>query len=970
MNRNKTHRLAALLLALLTAMLLLPLPGVQARNSEKIVRVGWYESPFNQTDELGRRSGYAYDYQQKIAAYTGWEYEYVVGSWPELLEMLEDGRIDLLSDVSYTPERAEQMLFPSLPMGAEDYYIYTAPNNREITLDDLSTFNGKKVGINKGSVQIGFFNDWAAANGVTAQVIEMTQTTDQALAMLHAGEIDMYVVLDAYWDASVATPICKVGASDFYFAVSKDRPELLSELNSALNRIQAENPVYNQELNKHYITSSATNRHLSSEELAWLNDHGTIRVGYQDGYLAFCASDPETGELTGALSEYLRVASDSMENAHIDFEAIAYPSAGAALDALRAGEVDCMFPCNLTLYDGESQGVLVSPPLMNTDMTAIIRKSELTTFSQKDRVTVAVNAGNTNYELFLMDHFPDWRPVYYPDTPTGLKAISEGRTDCLLMSNYRYNNVAAQCEKLNLTTLSTGISMDYCFGVNRGETELYSILSKVTDVVPVSTVNAALTFYYTEDAQRSMGDMLKEHMGVVVGVLAAVAALFLYLLLRNARAERKARQEHKLITAMESDPMTGLYNKNFFYEYAHQLRQEHPEKAMDAIVLNIDQFHSVNAINGRTFGDQVLRAMGEEIQRFLAETEGIGSRSEPDHFAIYCTHLEDYQGLLDRLQSRMDRLSSNAIIQLRMGVMPWQKELDAHQQIEQALVACNMARSNTEHLVVVDDVLRRREAYEQQLISDLRRALEDGEFEVYYQPKYDIQTDPPQMKSVEALARWRHPELGLISPGDFIPLFERNGRIGEVDKYIWSQAARQVAVWKEKFGVTVPVSVNLSRVDVFDPTLGKTLDALMKENGLACGELKLEVTESACTENPLQVINVIERLRKKGYEIEMDDFGTGYSSLNMLSGMPVDVLKMDRAFVSNIEFSQKDMQLVELILSLAKNLKIPVIAEGVETESQLNILKEMGCELVQGYYFSRPLPPEVFEETYLFKNVD
>ena len=199
-----------------------------------------------------------------------------------------------------------------------------------------------------------------------------------------------------------------------------------------------------------------------------------------------------------------------------------------------------------------------------------------------------------------------------------------------------------------------------------------------------------------------------------------------------------------------------------------------------------------------------------------------------------------------------------------------------------------------------------------------------------------------------ARKRWY---AGSIRNGDFIPLFERNGQIEIIDKYVWAEAARQIAVWKEKYGITVPVSVNLSRVDMFDPKLEEILDGLVKDNGLSCHSLKLEVTESAYTENTEELLAVMARLRNKGYEIEMDDFGSGYSSLGALSSMPVDVLKMDRSFVMNIDNDEKDLRLVELILDIARNLRMPVIAEGVETESQLKMIKNAG----------RPLPPEEFE---------
>ena len=300
-------------------------------------------------------------------------------------------------------------------------------------------------------------------------------------------------------------------------------------------------------------------------------------------------------------------------------------------------------------------------------------------------------------------------------------------------------------------------------------------------------------------------------------------------------------------------------------------------------------------------------------------------------------------------------------MRLRMGVMPWQEGLDTNLGFNRAWMACNMVRGANRHLMIYNDEMRSRETYNQRLLNDLRKAVEHREFNVYYQPKFNIQCDPPRLDSAEALVRWQHPELGLIPPGDFIPLYERNGQIEIIDNYVWAEAARQIAAWKEKYGVTVPVSVNLSRVDMFNPKLEDILDGLVKKNGLDCHSLKLEVTESAYTENTDELLTVMERLRNKGYEIEMDDFGSGYSSLGALSSLPVDVLKMDRSFVMNIDHDEKDLRLVELILDIARNLKMSVIAEGVETESQLTLLKNAGCDFVQGYYFSRPLPPEAFE---------
>ncbi len=418
----------------------------------------------------------------------------------------------------------------------------------------------------------------------------------------------------------------------------------------------------------------------------------------------------------------------------------------------------------------------------------------------------------------------------------------------------------------------------------------------------------------------------------------------------------------QLISAAEHDALTMLYSRNFFFEYANRIHHYHPDWHMDAVVLNIEQFHSVNALNGREFGDKVLRTIGDEIRAFLSETEGIASRIEADRFAVYCTPQADYEALLERFQAAVNALSRNASIRLRMGVNPWRGDVEPVLLFDRARAACNLVRGDFKtHLMIYDEEMQEREILNQRLLNDLRRAVEEKQLVVYYQPKYNVQCDPPRLSSAEALIRWNHPELGMISPASFIPLFESNGQIGVVDNYVWNEAARQIAEWQEKYGVTIPVSVNLSRVDVFDPQLEQRLVDLLKEHGLDYRSLKLEVTESAYTDNAGQMIELINHLRARGFEIEMDDFGSGYSSLNMLSCMPIDVLKMDMAFVRNIEHSEKDFRLVEVVLDIARYLKVPVVAEGVETQRQLDMLKDAGCELIQGYFFSRPLPPEEFE---------
>ena len=262
------------LLCLLGAALWIKPIAAGAEEAEKVVRVGWCETPSSKTDENGRRSGYDYVYLQKLSAYTGWTYEYVEDSWPNLFQKLEDGEIDLMSDVSYTKERAKSILYPSLPMGTEDYYIFITPDNTEISQDNYGSLNGKKVGVNKGTLQEASFIEWAKENNINAKLVELTTLEGEAFEMLRRGDLDAYVSIDGYGDPEAAVPICKVGSSDYYFAVNKSRADLLEELDYALNRIFDENKYFNQQMHEKYVSSTGANLYLNTEEHVWLENHG------------------------------------------------------------------------------------------------------------------------------------------------------------------------------------------------------------------------------------------------------------------------------------------------------------------------------------------------------------------------------------------------------------------------------------------------------------------------------------------------------------------------------------------------------------------------------------------------------------------------------------------------------------------------------------------------------------------------
>ena len=431
-----------------------------------------------------------------------------------------------------------------------------------------------------------------------------------------------------------------------------------------------------------------------------------------------------------------------------------------------------------------------------------------------------------------------------------------------------------------------------------------------------------------------------------------------------ARCERiiDLYEKKSLIDSAQTDPLTGLYSIDFFFEYIKQLEQFNSTR-MDAIVMDIEHFHLLNEIYGRAEGDRILKSIASLIASELKSNFGIACRCSADTFYIYHSSMEDHTALVEKIAGEMASVSlSSAKIRIRIGI---NRNVDKNESCEQwfdhAKLACDgIRRDYTKQVAYYDSTLHDKQLYHLRLIQDIDSSIENNDFVVFYQPKYDITGPRPVLRSAEALIRWKHPSLGMISPGDFIPLFEGNGLVQKLDRFVWEEAASQVARWKKAYGFTIPVSVNVSRIDIYDPDLETRLLGILEKNDLTTRELLLEITESAYSDNASRLIEVVNELREKGFKIEMDDFGSGYSSLNMLTTIPIDVLKMDMQFVRYMLKDEKSLKLCQLVMDISRFLDVPVVAEGVEEQAQYDMLKSMGCEIIQGYYFSKPLPASEF----------
>lgn len=410
------------------------------------------------------------------------------------------------------------------------------------------------------------------------------------------------------------------------------------------------------------------------------------------------------------------------------------------------------------------------------------------------------------------------------------------------------------------------------------------------------------------------------------------------------------------------DELTGIYNKQAFYAKTKEMLLDNPDKNFDLLRINIERFKVLNDLFGESTGDKLLRYIG----KFLKEINlplCVSGRLYADNFVVcYEAGKGDSRRMINTLQMVADSFAINNRTILSFGLYRIDdKTLPVSVMCDRANMALWKAKGNFKNpYCEYDEKMRQQVLKEQKIINAMEMAIQNKEFTLYLQPKYDIEKGA--IIGAEALVRWISLENGFISPGDFIPVFENNGFVYEVDKFIWEESCRYLRKWLDEGREVHPISVNVSRIDLYDPKLVQHLVDLREKYQLPSQYLELEITESAYTEDPEQIITITRQLREAGFVILMDDFGTGYSSLNMLKDIQIDVLKLDMGFLKSSDYSAKGGNILTAILKMAESLKMQTIAEGVETKEQVEFLKSIGCKYVQGFYYSKPLPVDEFEK--------
>ena len=573
-----TRKSACVMLSLLLLLsAVLPVKAAAETAPAKVVRVGSFEDTFNYVNEKGARKGYGYELLETLSGYTGWQFEYVTCDWSDCFEKLKNGEIDIMGDISYTEDRAEEMLFSDEPMGVEKYYLYADLSRADISASDFKTLNGKKIGVLMGTEPEVMLTEWEEKYGLKTEHVNISNN-DDVKQKLANHEIDCFVSLEeSFWAELGISTITRVGESGIYYAINKDRSDLKEELDNAMRALEEADPFYTADLYKRYFSLDYTPI-LTGEEKAWLRKHGAIRMGFWTSDSGVSTYDPATGELAGAITDYLQFATGCLGNQELEFQLVGYDSKEEELAALKSGEIDMIFHFDQSPNLAEEYHVACTSTTWTSNLMAVTNKQS---FIENKENRVAVPQNKISLKKYIEFYYPQWEIVDCDTQEDAIKLVKDGQADCFITgvsSEEKYSkNHGFYSVPLPNPTKS-------CFAVNSGNRSLLSILNKTIKAMPTNMLTGSLAMYKSSSRKVTLSDFIKDNFFTVLLISVIVVAVILLTILKLLRKARKAEaaakkaandtQElnAKLQVAVEKAESANRAKSAFLFNMSHDIR--------------------------------------------------------------------------------------------------------------------------------------------------------------------------------------------------------------------------------------------------------------------------------------------------------------------------------------------------------------------------------------------------------------
>lgn len=938
--------LAVLLGGVLLAALCLPAAAAE-KPPKQMLRVGYWPGYGITQEANGKVSGYAYDYIGKIAQINGWSVKYIPCDWAEGMEKLTKGEIDLFGPLQKTPEREKVFDYPDYHMGYEYGALYVKSENESIFYNDFESINGKTV----GTVTQNFYNEplnkFCAEKGIAVQIktIDNAEELDRAF---QNGELDLFAA------SSMQPPpntkmVMRFSSQEFYYPTTRSNTAVLEGLNFALREIQRDNLYYDAELyNKYYAKIASNGNAFTAEEQEFIRSAPPIKVGYDVNWSPIEYYDKAKGEPKGITIDILESIS---EYSGLKFQYTRTEDFEQALGLAVAGQADIVSGLASNSGVAKTYQLMLTEPFLRSKLAFIVRQG---TQIEENQTHLALPKDWISIRYQMMENYPNLGIILYDTEQDCLDAVLTGKADMTVQNTlaadralkpYRYRS-------LSINNMRGG-DLSVCFGVAKGQPpELASILNKSILALSDDEVNQMIyTHTIGVPYELSFSDSIRYNSPILVAVLILFFCVLYILSLRTRK---------KLNKIAYYDPLTGEMNLNKFKIEAQKVMNRTQEDHV-IVVIDINKFKSVNDMYGYDFGDKVLIFVAKALRDSLVPG-GLLCRGTADKFYFFFKDRGEswLSGLFYSFAKRVENISlSDKVvckIVLNGGVcVVHPKETNIISLIDRANIASKQVKKcHTSSFVYYDQSMYDKINRAKRIENNMSEALANHEFVVYLQPK--VQLSNWKMVAAEALVRWDFPGKVLMQPGDFIPLFEENGFVVDLDYYVFEEVCRLLERWKREKRPMFIISVNLSRRHLENRNTARLLYDIVSRYDMNAEMIEIELTESAFVDCDVQaILDLLEELHNYGFTVSVDDFGAGYSSLSLLKDLPIDVLKIDKSFFDTAQNAKAEL-LLETVITLSRKMNIKTVSEGVETKKQVDLLAKLGCDLVQGFYFARPMP--------------
>ena len=928
--------------------------------SRKLV-VGMYEADgyaMPSDDKNNKKfEGYAADYLAQLGAACGYDIEIHLSKRGSLFEDLVLGKCDIILTDEIPAEKYTEYISSKQGLFNEYSVLYVV-SGVDVYYNEFDKFNGMKIGLCHNSECEDELEEFAAQNNFSYSC-SYYESNESLIRALKDGEVDAALIGSLTYINDNIKNAAAFGGHEYRFVGSNEMSEVINTLDSTITRFERENTNYFNKLYISYYGDSRANFPcLSRAEHDYVLSNPVVKVGYMENIYPMQYTDDQ-GNFAGiarGIFDYFT------QYTGFDFEYYSYDSSEKCRKDLLDGRIDLIAMVPYYSQWAQSNNMVISDWYVKSPsycVSAAVNKNQSTIGFTTLFSAEVYNNSNKNVEM-----------INYDSITSCLDAIKNEEIDCAYINGYSWISYSDKVSYSMLKAEQNDNDMYFSVGALRDDkatnymTIINHAIAGLSPEMSRSKIIGGLIF--AEERNSIFGRFVATYRIQLSVVVVIIFVGIISFFIRNNRKKKEILEK-----LAYTDPVTGKANESKFYiEAEKKLQYKDCRYAIGYV--NIKSFKYINDFYGRDQGDIVLNVVSHMLEDMM-QPDGIYARFSADRFVFLIPYIDyetlkfNFDNYISEIEISISGYKDTVSIKSTCGVYLVENgDESVRDMVDKAIIAEKLAKddSNNKSIVLYDKLLNEQFVKNQEMTASMKKALDNGEFVVYLQPKVGINLEKPV--GCEALVRWISPDKGFIPVGDFVPLFEKNGFITKVDFYVLEQVCKMLRRRLDAGLPVFPVNVNQSRLHVNDRMYLSMLQNMLNKYDIPMNLVVFEITESAFIEDSRSMIALINKMKAMGFQFSMDDFGSGYSSFNLLKDMNVDELKIDKEFLESTEDSTRSKYIIERIVEMAHGLDIRVVCEGVERKEQVEFLKNIECDIIQGYYYSKPMPIDEYER-YLLK---